>query len=221
MVLHPIHLADPYSRIIVRCDDTDAEVLLVYYASKGMFISSVHGCRPRERDMSPTTPYQRNWEKTCPTVYQCVMHSLAVTQQAVCKEQERLQHSPNSRPISASSKNWPILDSLHAWKSLCQQQDIMCFCFTEKKLKYNGRMCTNLDELRYIIASTTDAASAIYRQQRVHLNNMYKEQCIRQQYGATVTSLDLCYGVLSARVGLSEMEPLNQYYLRNPQHLQR
>ncbi|KAF3832103.1 hypothetical protein F7725_025768 [Dissostichus mawsoni] len=37
MVLHAIHLAESYSRIIVRSDDTDVEVLLIYYASKYMF----------------------------------------------------------------------------------------------------------------------------------------------------------------------------------------
>ena len=34
MVLHAIHLAQSYPRVIVRCDDTDVEVLLIYYASK-------------------------------------------------------------------------------------------------------------------------------------------------------------------------------------------
>ena len=51
MVLHAIHLAESYSRIIVRSDDTDVEVLLIYYASKYMFGSSLvymhagHGMR--------------------------------------------------------------------------------------------------------------------------------------------------------------------------------
>ena len=40
-----------------------------------------------------------------------------------------------------------------------------------------------------------------------YLNNMYKERCTRQQYGATVTSPNHCYGVLLARDGLSAMEP--------------
>ena len=53
MVLHAIHLAESYSRIIVRSDDTDVEVLLIYYASKYMFGSSLvymhagHGMRER------------------------------------------------------------------------------------------------------------------------------------------------------------------------------
>lgn len=53
MVLHAIHLSESYSRITVRCDDTDVEVLLIYYASKGMFGSSIaymhagHGMRER------------------------------------------------------------------------------------------------------------------------------------------------------------------------------
>ena len=40
LVLHAIHLVESYSRLIVKCDDTDVLVLLVYYASKGMFGSS-------------------------------------------------------------------------------------------------------------------------------------------------------------------------------------
>ncbi len=61
----------------------------------------------------------------------------------------------------------------------------------------------------------------ICRQQRMHLNKICKEQCFRQRYGAIVTSLNLCRGVLSVRDGLSEMDPFNQSYLRNPQHLQK
>ncbi|KAF3857831.1 hypothetical protein F7725_011032, partial [Dissostichus mawsoni] len=44
MVLHAIHLAESYSRIIVRSDDTGVEVLLIYYASKYMFGSSLVRC---------------------------------------------------------------------------------------------------------------------------------------------------------------------------------
>ena len=40
LVLHAIHLAQSHSRLIVKCDDTDVLVLLVYYSSKGMFGSS-------------------------------------------------------------------------------------------------------------------------------------------------------------------------------------
>ena len=36
-MLHAIHLAQSNSRLIVKCDDTDVLVLLVYYSSKGMF----------------------------------------------------------------------------------------------------------------------------------------------------------------------------------------
>jgi len=36
ILLHAIHLARAHSRIIVRCDDTDVLVLLIYYCAKGM-----------------------------------------------------------------------------------------------------------------------------------------------------------------------------------------
>ena len=37
ILLHTIDLATAHSRIIVRCDDTDVLVLLIYYCGKGMF----------------------------------------------------------------------------------------------------------------------------------------------------------------------------------------
>ena len=37
ILLHTIDLAMTHSRIIVRCDDTDVSVLLIYYCGKGMF----------------------------------------------------------------------------------------------------------------------------------------------------------------------------------------
>ncbi len=80
-------------------------------SSSLVYIHAGHGMR--ERDMSQSTPYQINLEKTCPAFYQHVMHSLAVTQQGVSTEKERLHHSTNSRSVSASWKIWPILDSQH------------------------------------------------------------------------------------------------------------
>ena len=53
LVFHAIHAAESHSRVIIRCDDTDVLVLLVYYSSKGMFGSSTvllhSGHGPRER----------------------------------------------------------------------------------------------------------------------------------------------------------------------------
>ena len=55
MVLHAIHLAESYSRIIVRSDDTGVEVLLILCKQIHVwFISSVHACRPwNEREICP------------------------------------------------------------------------------------------------------------------------------------------------------------------------
>ena len=53
LVLHAIHLAQSHSRLIVKCDDTDVLVLLLFYSSKGMFGSSAvfmhsgHGLKER------------------------------------------------------------------------------------------------------------------------------------------------------------------------------
>ena len=37
ILLHAIGLATTHSRVVVRCDDTDVLVLLIYYCAKGMF----------------------------------------------------------------------------------------------------------------------------------------------------------------------------------------
>lgn len=53
MVLHAIHLSDRYQNIIVKSDDTDVLVLLIYYVSRGllgtasMFVHAGHGDRQR------------------------------------------------------------------------------------------------------------------------------------------------------------------------------
>ena len=53
LVLHAIYLAESHSRVVIRCDDTDVLVLLVYYSSEGMFGSSTvfmhSGHGPRQR----------------------------------------------------------------------------------------------------------------------------------------------------------------------------
>ena len=42
MLLHAVHLASTYERIIIRSNDTDVLVLLLYYASKEQLGSSVY-----------------------------------------------------------------------------------------------------------------------------------------------------------------------------------
>lgn len=37
IVLHAIHLSKTHCKIIIRCDDTDVLVLLLYYATCGIF----------------------------------------------------------------------------------------------------------------------------------------------------------------------------------------
>ena len=39
LLLHAIHLAKSHKRIILRCDNTDVLVLLIYFCSRGMFNS--------------------------------------------------------------------------------------------------------------------------------------------------------------------------------------
>ena len=163
MVLHAIDLAQSYPRIIVRCDDTDVEVLLIYYASKGMFGSSTvfmhsgHGMKERY------VPINTISEKIGKDLSSCLPACHALTG---CNTTSSLYRIGKSTAFNKLKSHLSELKDLaHVGVSASLEKSLpvareYALRLYGKKKKENGRMCTNLDELRFIIASTTDAASA-------------------------------------------------------------
>ncbi|KAL7380780.1 hypothetical protein ABVT39_023998 [Epinephelus coioides] len=163
MVLHAIHLAESYSCVIVRCDDTDVEVLLIYYASKGMFGSSIvymhagHGMRERY------VPINTISEKLGKDMSSCLPACHALTG---CDTTSSLYRIGKTTAFTKLKTHLSELKDLaHFGLSACLEDSLpvareYALLLYGKKKKENGRICTNLDELRFITASTTDAASA-------------------------------------------------------------
>ena len=107
ILLHTIDLATTHSRIIVRCEDTDVSVLLIYHCRKGMFANckvytnawslqqnnespEVHSCQRNNID---------NWARcfdllTSVTWYQRLRYNVTTLQnrQANCLQRARGQH---------------------------------------------------------------------------------------------------------------------------------
>ncbi len=163
IVLHAIHLAESYSRIIVRSDDTDVQVLLIYYASKGMFGSSLvymhagHGTRER---FIPINKVAKNLGKDMSSCLPAC-HSLTG-----CDTTSSLYRIGKTTAFNKLKNNIKELKDLAHFGLSSSLEDSLAIARKFALLLYgnrkkdNGQMCTNLDELRFIIASTTDASSA-------------------------------------------------------------
>ena len=107
ILLHTIDLATTHSMIIVRCDDTDVLVLLIYYCGKGVFANCkvyMNAGHCSKNNKSPEVhSCQRNnienWARcfdllTCITCYQRLRYNVITLHNrlANCLQHARGQH---------------------------------------------------------------------------------------------------------------------------------
>ncbi|KAF3859802.1 hypothetical protein F7725_000057 [Dissostichus mawsoni] len=79
IVLHAIHLAKTYKRVIIKCDDTDVLVLLLYYASCSMFGSALVLMHKGKTGKERFVPIKMICEKLGKALCQCLPACHALT----------------------------------------------------------------------------------------------------------------------------------------------
>jgi hypothetical protein len=163
LVLHAIHLARSHSRLIVKCDDTDVLVLLIYYTSKGMFGSSAvfmhsgHGLKERFIPVCSIT------QKLGPVLCDCLPACHALTG---CDTTSSLYRIGKTTAFTRLKSHLSELKEMTKFglsgslqEALPVARKYALLLYGQKK-RVDGHLCTNLDELRYTLASTTDASAA-------------------------------------------------------------
>ena len=163
LVLHATHLAQSHSRLIVKCDDTDVLVLLVYYSSKGMFGSSVvymhSGHGPKERFVTVCSIAQKLGAALCECLPACHAITGCDTTSSLYRIGKTTAFTRLKTHLSELKEmaNFGLSGSIEEAFPVARQYALLLY---GQRKKENGNPCTNLDELRYTLASTTDSSAA-------------------------------------------------------------
>lgn len=164
LILHAIHFSSSFNciiHVIVRSDDTDVLVLTLYYVSKGMLGSSVYihaGHATQVTDRHRYIPIN--------TIVENVGHHLCENLPAAhtltgcdttssffrigkCKAYTRLLGHIKQNP--SALKKFGLSNNL--------QDDAAAACAYMLHV-YGDKKCDTFDQLRYVLASTTDKSAA-------------------------------------------------------------
>lgn len=161
--MHAVQLAQSHSCLIVKSDDTDVLVLLIHYTSRGMFGSSEvymhsgHGLRER------FIPVFSISEKLGPDFCDCLPACHALTGCDTTSSLYRIGKTTAFTKLKShlnelkEMTRFGLSESLQEALPVARQYALLLY---GQKKRVDGQLCTNLDELRYTLASTTGACSS-------------------------------------------------------------
>ena len=205
ILLHTIDLATTHSRIIVRCDDTDVLVLLIYYCGKGMFanckvyMQAGHGSKTTNRQRF--IPVNEITSNIGQDVSICFPASHAISG---CDTTTSLFSKCNRTAYNTLVVN--IADML-SLAELGQSSDVTNGLPTATKyalLLYGvkGKSCQSLNRLRYNYACKSDTSVSLSsHQQTMPLNSTSDASITKWLYGYTVMKQSQISGILIAMDG--------------------
>ena len=164
MLLHAVHLSSTCERITVRCDDTDVLVLLLYYVSMGMLGTSVYmytghntTTRDRRRYIPVCSIADRVGKDLCQNLPAAHALTGCDTTNSFFKIGKRIAYSKLIEHVKARPdifKKFGLSDDIE--EDITVARVYVVDMYSSKKT----RQCSNLDKLRYILASTTDKPAA-------------------------------------------------------------
>ena len=156
MILHASSLSRDHERIIIQCDDTDVVVLLVYYFSRGHLTDHVYmyaGHSGKERYI----PVHRIANELGQTVCLPAAHALTG-----CDTTCSMNRIGKKTAYSKLLKNVDTLSNLKTFHE-DDREDSFAVARSYALLLYGkkGSDMDTLDELRYIMATTTDKPASM------------------------------------------------------------
>ena len=161
MILHASSLSRDHEKIVMQCDDTDVLVLLVYYFSRGHLSDHVYmyaGHSGKERYI----PAHRIANELGQTVCECSMNRIGQK--------------------TAYSKLRKNVDTLSNLKTFHEDdlEDSIAVARSYALLLYGkkGSDMDTLDELRYIMATTTDTSASMLPP----TEDAFKKHVLRAKY---------------------------------------
>jgi hypothetical protein len=164
ILLHAVYLSD-HSRIIIRCDDTDVLVLLIYYWSKGLLSPEVYMHAGHSQKLVSSERYISVHEIATPLgpdMCGCLPAMHAITG---CDTTCAMYRIGKRTAYSTLSKNIDILNNLQQFHTTDTEACIesarqLVLLMLGKKARTLGPSDT-LDDLRFLWATTTDKPASM------------------------------------------------------------
>jgi len=177
LLLHAVNLSTHHSRIILRCDDTDVLVVLLYYWSRGMLSSEVFmHCGHSGKDISreryiPVHEIARTLGQDVCNVLPAV-HALSG-----CDSTSSMYRMGKKTAYSVLMENAEALQGL----GNLQDEESFTSSAMDFALLMNGKKAkkqASLNDLRYHLATTTDKPAS----QLPPTEDAYKQHSLRARY---------------------------------------
>ena len=198
MVLHAIHMSPSFERIILRCDDTDVLVLLLYYTSKGKITRNVYmhaGHNSKYTNRERYIPVNNILQKLGLDFCECLPAAHAITgcdtTSSFYKIGKRIVYNKLVEHVKkhpAALKTFGLGDCVE--DDIASARDFLLTIYSSKQ--------DNLDKLRYVLASTTDKPAS-------HLpptEDAFKQHVLRARYQTSIwCQSHLSYPVLVDPIG--------------------
>lgn len=167
MVFHATSAIDTYQRVIIRCDDTDVLVLLMYYYSKEMlpeftYMHAGHSEKYANRDRF--IPIKTICSQLGDSICQSLPAVHALTGCDSTSSIHKIGKKTAFNKLQRTLDLWPTLASFGTTnldESLSDVQSYTLSLYGNKK-KETGELCSSLDELRYVYATTTDKPASTF-----------------------------------------------------------
>ena len=181
MVLHATHLAKSHVRTVIRCDDTDVMVILLYYYAMGQLSPEVYmhaGHAGKIISRERYVPIHTISQHIGTEVSRCLPAVHALTG---CDTTSALFKIGKQTAYTKLIKHEETLRGLAALGDLSSDDTLVL----ENARRYalllygkKGQSCSTLDELRYILASTTDmSACALPPTEDAFRQHVLRAQC--------------------------------------------
>ena len=171
MILPACSLSQGNGRPIIRCDDTDVLVLLVYYQSRGQLTDQVFmyaGHSGKERYI----PVHEIVDQLGPTVCGSLLAAHALTG---CDTMCSMNRIGKKTAYSKLVKN---IDSLADLTTFHENDGNVAQVFALLLYGKKGKDVQTLDEMRHLMATTTDKAASMLPP----TEDVFKQHVLRAKY---------------------------------------
>ena len=189
LVLHAtdIHLRKSHERVIIRCDDTDVLVILLFYCSKNMlpglvYMHAGHGGQHtnRERFVPVHTLRCHLGDTMCqalPAMHTITGCDTTCSLFKIGKKTafNKLQQHAEKWPILATFGTSDIRETAPAVREYALQ-------LYGNKQKETGDLCATLDELRFVYATRTDKPASAFPP----TEDAFRQHILRAQFQTTI-----------------------------------
>jgi hypothetical protein len=166
MILHAVDLCTNHNRLVVRCDDTDVLVLLLYYVIQGLVDHEVYmeaGHQTKTANRHRFIAVHSIEKALGDTFCSCLPAMHAMTGCDSCSAIYKVGKRTAFTKLTQNIENLKQLSCVGSSKTVDEivpvAREYMLKLFGKPRMQ-NGLPCSTLDELRFVLATTTDKPAA-------------------------------------------------------------